>query len=212
MHPAPRRSATIPPTIFLEFMPIRHRPPGGLSPDPKNRIEVTDSRGAGVCSCGGRVLEIEEQYRRYGPMVLRRCRQMLRDEQKALDAMQDVFVKLLAHQDRLTADAPAALLYRIATNVCLNRLRTDRRHPEDRQEELLHSIATLDDNESRSAARRFLERLFVREVDSTRTIAVLHLLDGMTLEEVAGEVGLSVSGVRKRLRTLRARGLQMETV
>jgi RNA polymerase sigma-70 factor (ECF subfamily) len=32
----------------------------------------------------------------------------------------------------------------------------------------------------------------------------LHLLDGLTLEEVAQEVGLSVSGVRKRLRTLRA--------
>ena len=36
-------------------------------------------------------------------------------------------------------------------------------------------------------------------------MAVLHYRDGMTLEEVAGEVGLSVSGVRKRLRGLRAR-------
>ena len=40
---------------------------------------------------------------------------------------------------------------------------------------------------------------------SSQTIAVMHLVDGMTLEEVAAEAGMSVSGVRKRLRTLRAR-------
>ncbi len=38
----------------------------------------------------------------------------------------------------------------------------------------------------------------------------MHYVDGMTLEEVAGEVGLSVSGVRKRLRTLKARVEGME--
>jgi RNA polymerase sigma-70 factor (ECF subfamily) len=144
-------------------------------------------------------------------MVLRRCRQILRDEQHSLDAMQDVFVRLLAHEKTLEATAPSALLFRIATNVCLNRLRSQRRHPENREEELLHSIAGLEDAENRSSARRFLERLFGQEVESTQTIAVLHLLDGMTLEEVAKEVGLSVSGVRKRLRTLRARGLELES-
>ena len=35
-------------------------------------------------------INIEEYYTRYGPMVLRRCRQLLRDEDRALDAMQDV--------------------------------------------------------------------------------------------------------------------------
>ena len=49
-----------------------------------------------------------------------------------------------------------------------------------------------------------LERLVGRHQEATRTMAVLHFQDGMTLEEVAGEVGMSVSGVRKRLRGLRA--------
>jgi RNA polymerase sigma-70 factor, ECF subfamily len=34
-------------------------------------------------------------------------------------------------------------------------------------------------------------------------MAVLHYVDGLSLEQVADEVGLSVSGVRKRLRKLR---------
>jgi DNA-directed RNA polymerase specialized sigma24 family protein len=47
-----------------------------------------------------------------------------------------------------------------------------------------------------SHARLLLDRLFGREPESTRTMAVLHYVDGFTLEEVARETGLSVSGVR----------------
>jgi len=59
-------------------------------------------------------------------------------------------------------------------------------------------------------ARRVLKRLFGLHEESTRPMAVLHLLDGMTLEEVAAEVGMSVSGVRKRLRGLRKSLIELE--
>ena len=143
-------------------------------------------------------------------MVVRRCRALLRDEHEARDAAQDVFVALLRAEERLTEEAPAALLLRVATNVCLNRLRTRRRHPEDRDQERLLEIAALDDaaGEGRTLARNLLAKLFRADdplAASTRTIAVMHLVDGLTLEEVARESGLSVSGVRKRLRTLKGR-------
>jgi RNA polymerase sigma-70 factor (ECF subfamily) len=41
-------------------------------------------------------------------------------------------------------------------------------------------------------------------------MATLHFVDGLTLEEVAREVGMSVSGVRKRLRALRATLVELE--
>jgi RNA polymerase sigma-70 factor (ECF subfamily) len=41
-------------------------------------------------------------------------------------------------------------------------------------------------------------------------MAVMHLVDGLTLDEVAVEVGLSVSGVRKRLRVLKEHVSQLE--
>ncbi len=150
-------------------------------------------------------VDVEEYYRRYGPMVLRRCRSLLKREELAVDAMQDTFVQVLRHQETLEGTAPSSLLYRIATNVCLNRIRTQRRHPEDADDELLDRIASLDDAEPRVLARNLIDRLFARDPVSTREIALLHLVDGLTLEEVAGEVGLSVSGVRKRLRPLKDR-------
>jgi len=68
-------------------------------------------------------------------MVLRRCRQLLRDEEEALDACQDVFVRIIEKRRRLRADYPSSLLYRITTNVCLNRIRDRGRRPEDADDE-----------------------------------------------------------------------------
>ncbi len=150
-------------------------------------------------------VDVRAMYERYGPMVFRRCRALLRDEERALDAMQETFVLLLQNRHRLDASRPSGLLLRIATNHCLNLLRSDRRRPEDPMDALVHRIACADDPEARSLARAFLDRLFARGPASTRALAVMHWVDGMTLEEVAREAGLSVSGVRKRLRTLRAR-------
>ena len=149
--------------------------------------------------------DVASLYTAYGPMVLRRCRKLLRDEARAVDAMHDVFVLVTRHQDRLDTQAPSSLLYRLATNVCLNLLRTSRRRPEDAEDEVVLDIARDLDLEARAHARSLLGRLFDGEAESTATIAVLHYLDGMTWEQVAAEVGLSVSGVRKRARGLAAR-------
>ncbi len=145
-------------------------------------------------------IDVEAAYRKYGPMVLRRCRWLLRDEDEALDITQEVFVRLLKHQGRLSGQYPSSLLFRMATNLSLNRIRDRRREPVLPGEEVLHRIAVMKDVD----APLLLDRLFQRHPESTRTMAVLHHVDGMTLDQVARECGMSVSGVRKRLRALRA--------
>ena len=158
-------------------------------------------------------IELEDVYARYGPMVLRRCRRLLKDEGRALDAMHDVFLQLLRRREDIDTQRIAPLLMRIATNVSLNHLRTWRRRPEDPGDEALLQIADAGGGgQGLAAARLMLGKIFARELPSTGEMAVMHLVDGMTLEEVGREVGLSVSGVRKRLRTLRARVAALEEV
>jgi len=156
-------------------------------------------------------LDVEALSQRYGPMVLRRCRQLLRNEDEAMDVCQDVFVRLLERGDRLHDRHPSSLLYTIATNLCLNRIRDGGRRPVDADDQRLHRIAAAGRPGGSSEARLLLDRLFGRHPESSRTIAVLHYLDGLTLEEVASQVGLSVSGVRKRLRNLRQTLTEMGT-
>ncbi len=155
-------------------------------------------------------VDVEALYRKYGPMVLRRCRSLLRDEERALDAMQDTFVRVLKHSGRLDDRAPSSLLYCIATNVCLNMMRSDRRHPVYSDDEILQNIASAEDVEERAVNRHLIDGIFGREKPSTRTIAVMHYVDKMTLEEVAMHSGLSVSGVRKRLASLKTRAQALE--
>jgi RNA polymerase sigma-70 factor, ECF subfamily len=153
--------------------------------------------------------DITGLYERYGTMVLRRCRQLLRDEALAEDAAQNVFVLFLTHREKLTVEYPSSLLNRIATNHCLNLIRDAKReHPG--ATEWLREVAIMEDPAPLFEARSLLKRLFGMHEESTRTMAVLHLLDGMTLEEVAEETGLSVSGVRKRLRGLRESLIALE--
>lgn len=152
--------------------------------------------------------EIESLYVTFGPMVIRRCRALLRHEADALEASQEVFVKLIERADSLDLQsAPSSLLYRIATNHCLNRIRAQhkRSSPSTEHNMLLHAIAQHTPEDHTVAERRSsLRHLFRRQSESTRYIAVLYWVEQMTLQEVALEVDMSVSGVRKRLRQLRA--------
>jgi RNA polymerase sigma factor (sigma-70 family) len=137
-------------------------------------------------------------------MVFRRCRVLLRDEEEAMEAMQDVFVEVTRRRDTLEVEAPTSFLYRTATNICLNRIRSRKRRPQDADTDLVERIATAPEQEDRTLVARMLAQIFATEQVSTREMAVLHLVDGLTLEEVAIETGMSVSGVRKRLRVLKA--------
>ncbi len=161
---------------------------------------MTDSRN---------VLDVEAIYRRYGPMVLRRCRSLLGDEGDALDAMQESFVQVLRHRDRLSNDYPSSLMYRIATNTSLNMLRARKRRPSSPAGELILNVAGTDDPETHAVEKSLLDQLFSGEKPDTRAIAEARWVEGAPLEETASRAGLSVSGVRKRLATLRSRGSKL---
>jgi RNA polymerase sigma-70 factor (ECF subfamily) len=144
-------------------------------------------------------------------MVYRRAMSLLKDESEAEDMVQNVFLRVYERWDSLDVSQPSSLLWNTATRLCLNRIRDKKRRGLDMDtSELLLSIACADDEQDSFAARNILSKIFSKEQESTRTIAVLHYVDGMTLEETAREVGLSVSGVRKRLRGLQAKVKNLE--
>ena len=83
-------------------------------------------------------LDVEHLVGRYGPMVLRRCRRLLGVDDEALDACQDVFLRLFRERHRLHDRHASSLLFRMATNVCLNRIRDRGRRPLTGDEERLY--------------------------------------------------------------------------
>ena len=143
-------------------------------------------------------------------MVFRRCVFLLKDDSEAKDMVQNVFLCVYERVESLDLSQPSSLLWNTATRLCLNRIRDKKRRGLDvDSSELLLTIACAEEDDGREAGG-ILARIFSKEQESTRTIATLHYVDGMTLEETAETVGLSVSGVRKRLRTLQARIKNLE--
>lgn len=154
--------------------------------------------------------QIEELYQRYAPMVARRCTSVLGNEERGLEAMQEVFVLVMRHYPEAPVQGSSSLLYRMATNVSLNILRKERGKLRD--DIPLELLCADEDLEERSLARHLLDRIFMREgtQETTRTIAYCHFVDGMTLEEVAEVVGMSVSGVRKRIARLKEKAQELK--
>jgi len=150
-------------------------------------------------------INIDDCYKKYAPMVFRRCRGMLGNDDDALDAAQDVFVSLLRHQQRLHGRFLSSLLYTIATNTCLNRLRQRKQQGETPQplEELLPAVA--DPEFDRVEVGMIMDAILENESESNRMICYMYHRDGMTLQEIGEVMGLSISGVRKRLVAFNAR-------
>ena len=145
-----------------------------------------------------------ELYQKSGPMVLRRCRFLLNDEDMALDAMQDVFLKIMENNYRIK-DMCSSLFYVTATRICLNmiRARKIRTGPDfDAIAEMM--VDEFSEIEAEKIeARDVLEKLFSSRDSKDSLIATLHFVDGLTLEETAEQIGMSVSGVRKRISELK---------
>lgn len=96
-------------------------------------------------------------------MVYRRCRALLRSDAQAEEAIQDVFVKRWTRRETLDSTALSSLLFQMATQLSLNRVRTHRRHPEGSDDTLLLEIADVSDAAGSSLAALALDRLLGRE-------------------------------------------------
>ncbi len=148
--------------------------------------------------------DFDNLYRQFGPMVLRRCRFLLKNEEKALDAMQDVFVRLIERKEKIT-NVCSSLLYTMATNICLNKIRSDklRNGPEfDVIAEIVEDSASSEGTEKIETSI-LLDCIFSERDTKDRQIAILHYVDGYTLEETSKKMKMSVSGIRKRLEKLK---------
>jgi len=149
---------------------------------------------------------VEALYRKYGFQVESRCRRILGDADEAADAAQEVFVTLMTKGGGFRGDATwMTWLYRVATNVCLNRLRDSgaRRQLLDINAECVKPRPATDPGafQYRDALRALLGAVDRK----TQEIAVYYFLDEMSQTDIGKLMGMSRVSVNKRLAKLRAR-------
>lgn len=144
--------------------------------------------------------EWEALYRRHAPMIHRRCRALLADEQESLDAVHDVFLQIQRRLPSFRGDADIATwIYRVATNLCLNRLR--RARTRSRVLALVgREVPTAQASPQADLQRRQLLSVLLGRLSAEDVQLLVHRYhDEMGQAEIAALLGVTERTVRNRL-------------
>jgi RNA polymerase sigma-70 factor (ECF subfamily) len=154
---------------------------------------------------------------RYNRRLYRVARSILRNDSEAEDAVQEAYVSAFTHLESFRGDSSLATwLSRIVMNEALGRLRRERpaaglAEKTDAQIIQFPQTATSDDPE-RTMAQREILQLVERATDNLpeifRVVFVARVIEGMSVEETAGLLGITPETVKTRLH--RARRLVRE--
>ena len=155
---------------------------------------------------------LERLYRDHADRIYGLCLRMCGDPVRATELAQDVFVRAWEQLDRLRPDSdPGAWLWRLATNVVLNAMRSDRRR--------LARVAPVAEPGLLERAelgtplpvrRLSLDAAMARLPDRAREVFVLHDVEGFAGPEIAQMLGVAEGTVRAHLH--RARTLMREAL
>src|SRR5262245_8531354 len=136
---------------------------------------------------------------RHGPMVLRACRSILRDDHEAMDAFQATFLVLIKKGRSLwVRDSLGPWLHRVACRAAGRaRAQAGRRRALERRlaEATLGQVSGRDRDDLAAAVHEELDRL----PDHYRVPIVLCDLEGRTCEEAARHLGCPIGTIGSRL-------------
>lgn len=148
---------------------------------------------------------------RYSDAIYRTCYLMVRDPEDARDLTQETFVRFHRSLDTYRAETSLkAWLYRIATNLALNRIRDRARAPTVSAESLPESHPALvqgSPGPEEVAVRRMLLRRIETFLDglspALRAAAILRFQQQLSYDEIATVLEINVGTVRSRLNAVR---------
>jgi RNA polymerase sigma-70 factor (ECF subfamily) len=163
--------------------------------------------------------KIDGLYRSHAGALRRFIRARIRSEADAEDVLHEVFVRICRLGELDSLRSPAAVLFKTAFRLTLNAIRRRRNCPLDASCEL-GTIAdgALSPEDELIMRREFaaIMRTFAALPPQCRKVLALRTMDGLSYEEMSGQLGLSVSTLEKHVvkgrRILRQRqaGLNVE--
>ncbi len=159
--------------------------------------------------------ELAKLYEKYGYFVLRICKDILRQEEDARDAMHETFVKFWRYSDKIrNKNDYISALKKTAVSCAIDFLRSRKRQGRYREawldvKEIMHSESHHKFHET-WMNKEIVATLFrdVRVDKATIEMAYLYYMDDMTLEEVAKTTGYSRRAVGMKLDRFRSQALK----
>ena len=188
------------------------------TPDPSATPPVTDEELVTRARAKD-FAAFEQLVDRYEDKVYRLAFRFVRNETDAKEIVQDTFLSVWRKLDTFKGDAQfSSWVYRVAANTALMRLRAQRRHPEISTEELpvgyLDNYGQLpppgenwakrpDDELQSDELRRRIQAAVDDLPEIYRTVFLVRDVEGLSTEETAEVLGISIPTVKTRLHRAR---------
>lgn len=132
---------------------------------------------------------------RHSGLVYGTCRRILDNADDAADVSQECFLKLSQSAPREVSSL-AGWLHLVATNRCLDLLRSENRR---RTREAEYAAAAQEPEPSWEEVRGFVDEALAELPDDLRLPILYHFFEGYTHRETARLLGLTRSGVTRRI-------------
>lgn len=168
----------------------------------------SDATAATSSPSGLSPAEVGALCERHGAAILRRCLAILRDRTEAEDAAQEVYIVLLRKGSQFRGEAQITTwIYRLTTNVCLNRIRASKRRKGREQNDAVDAwVNVAPRNPYEHLAHRTEVQTVLRSLDALdQQIFIYRYIDAMSQEEIATAVERSRKTVGKRLAKLQTK-------
>jgi RNA polymerase sigma-70 factor (ECF subfamily) len=157
-------------------------------------------------------LQIEQYYKEYGALILRRAEFLLKDINMAHDILQTVFTKLIEKKPVIHEKTAVSFFYKMTTNCCIDYVRSLKRKKESSIDHILPFVKNPHNETKKIMHKELLNIIFANVPADTKTMAIMYILDDMTYEEIAKEFNFSISGVRKRISELKRKAMPYKEV
>lgn len=145
---------------------------------------------------------------RYRRRLFAVCVRILHSPHDAEEAVQETFVRLARHAAQFRGDAQLSTwLYRVANNVCTDRIRYEARRPATPVDDLTLTDDRPDPSDpfTGHAELEQLGAALAQLDERSRTLLLLVGVDGLSYAEAAEATGLAVGTVKSRVSRARAR-------
>ena len=136
--------------------------------------------------------KIEYLLQQYGNSLFRFCLFTLKNETDAEDVIQETFIRYLQKAPAFAdAEHEKAWLFKVASNLCLDLLRYQKRHRQEELDAAQYMSTAIENTEILEALLELPEKF--------RLVLILYYVEGYQIREIAEIIQKSPSAVKMRL-------------
>ncbi|MCX7698871.1 MAG: sigma-70 family RNA polymerase sigma factor [Candidatus Goldbacteria bacterium] len=167
-----------------------------------------------------KIIKGEKEYfreiiKKYKNVIYNHSRNFLRNAQEAEDVTQEIFINIFNNLSRFRGDSKLSTwIYRITVNTCKNKLKQMKRlkanvveEIDDENDETRKIIEDIRENEEKEPDNIFKQKNLRNAIYENiktlpaeqRTVIILRDIDGLSYEEIAKIMKISVPAVKSKL-------------